>query len=129
MPLPSYLISLLTIQYTQSDAIVSASWDSTIKLTSLSDPSTPSTILRVPDKVYSLALSKTKMVAAMGGRAVWIYDVRNLKEVMEKRGEEVEGEIVEPFQKRESSLKFMTRAVRCMPNDEGELIHLILTFL
>lgn len=69
------------------------------------------------------------MVAAMGGRAVWIYDVRNLKEVMEKRGEEVEGEIVEPFQKRESSLKFMTRAVRCMPNDEGELIHLILTFL
>lgn len=51
----------------------------------------------------------------MGGRAVWIWDARMLGEALEKKGE------VEPWQKRESSLKFMTRAVRCMPNDDGAL--------
>lgn len=47
---------------------------------------------------------------------MWIWDVRNLGEVLEKNDHE---EVVQPWQKRESSLKFMTRAVRAMPNDQG----------
>jgi cell cycle arrest protein BUB3 len=62
-------------------------------------------------------MSKSKLVAAMGGRAVWIWDVRQLGEVLEKREEEREE--VKSWQERESSLKFMTRAVKCMPNDLG----------
>lgn len=48
---------------------------------------------------------------------MWIWDVRQLGEVLEKREEEREE--VKSWQERESSLKFMTRAVKCMPNDLG----------
>lgn len=40
----------------------------------------------------------------MASRSVYLYDVRNM---------------AEPWQRRESSLKFMTRTVRCMPNGQG----------
>lgn len=57
---------------------------------------------------------------------MWIWDSRNVKEVLEKRDsgneQQGEGETVQEWQKRESSLKFMTRAVRCMPNDQGTLL-------
>ena len=61
-------------------------------------------------------LSESKLVVAMGSRAVWIFDLKDLADALDsaKSGSEVE-----PWQKRESSLKFMTRAVRCMPNDQG----------
>ena len=100
-----------------ADAVISASWDSTLHI---SPTNTNSAALTLPvhSKVYSLALSPTKIVAAMGGRAVWIYDVRNLSEALEKNDPGAE---VGTWQKRESSLKFMTRAVRCMPNDQGQL--------
>lgn len=97
----------------RADSVLSAGWDSTLRITSPTDPSS-STVIQLPGKVYSLATSTTKIVAAMGGRAVWIWDARMLKDALEKKGE------VEAWQKRESSLKFMTRAVRCMPNDDGE---------
>ncbi|GAA5918177.1 hypothetical protein JCM1841_005289 [Sporobolomyces salmonicolor] len=102
------------------NAVVSASWDSTLRITAIdlstSQPSPSPIVLKLPNKVYSLALSNTKIVAAMGGRAVWIWDIPTLKQQIEagKTGDEIE-----PWQKRESSLKFMTRAVSCMPNDTG----------
>jgi len=40
----------------------------------------------------------------MAARQIYIYDIRNLSEAM---------------QKRESSLKFMTHVIKCMPNGEG----------
>lgn len=96
-------------------AVISASWDSTVRITPLSTPGT-SLVLPVADKVYSLALSKSKLVVAMGGRQVWIYDIAALKEALEKG---TEGKDVAVWQKRESSLKFMTRAVKAMPTDQG----------
>ncbi|KAK4701320.1 cell cycle arrest protein BUB3, partial [Phenoliferia sp. Uapishka_3] len=101
------------IEYSsQLNSVLSAGWDSTLRVTSPNDPSS-STVIQLPGKVYSLATSTTKIIAAMGGRAVWIWDARMLGEAIEKKGE------IEPWQKRESSLKFMTRAVRAMPNDDG----------
>lgn len=50
----------------------------------------------------------------MSGRAVWIYDIKNLGEALAK-----DDSAAEPEQKRESSLKFMTRNVACMPGGEG----------
>jgi len=52
----------------------------------------------------------------MGGRAVWIWDVPALKKAID---EGKKGDAIEPWQRRESSLKFMMRAVRIMPNDKG----------
>lgn len=62
-------------------------------------------------------LSETKLVVAMGSRAIWIFDLKDLADALDsgKPGSEVAA-----WQKRESSLKFMTRAVRCMPNDQGQ---------
>jgi len=57
-----------------------------------------------PQKVFSLSTVANKLVVGMAARFVYIYDLRNMDE---------------PLQRRESSLKFMTRTVRCMPNGEG----------
>lgn len=101
------------------EVVITGSWDKTLRLSSptASGPSPTSHVITLPDKVYSLSTSKTKLVAAMAGRAVWIWDIRMLGEVLEKQDASAE---VEALQKRESSLKFMTRSVRCMPNDQGE---------
>lgn len=52
-----------------------------------------------------------------------------LGEVLEKKMEPVPVEQTECWQKRESSLKFMTRTIKCMPNDEGSSIFFSLEFL
>lgn len=46
------------------------------------------------------------IVVGMAGRHIYIYDARKMGE---------------PLQKRESSLKFMTRAVACMIDGKGAL--------
>ena len=48
----------------------------------------------------------------MASRALQIYQLADLASDSAASG-------IEPWQRRESSLKFMTRAVACMPNDEG----------
>lgn len=103
-----------------ADAVVSGSWDQTLRITridpSTSQPSPSPLILKLPHKVYALSVSKTKVVCAMGGRSVHIWDIAALKKALD---EGKSGEEVEPWQMRESSLKFMTRAVKIMPNEQG----------
>lgn len=53
----------------------------------------------------------------MAARLVHIYDLKTLT-LLSSQGAGSTTEI-EPWQKRESSLKFMTRAVACMPTDAG----------
>ena len=50
---------------------------------------------------------QTKLVLGLAGRLVYIFDSRNLKE---------------PMQKRESSLKYQTRCIRCFPHGDGYVI-------
>jgi hypothetical protein len=50
----------------------------------------------------------TTVVVGMAGRLFHIYDIRKIRE-----GEE-------PMQRRESSLKFMTRALGCMSDGKGQ---------
>ncbi|KAF3936149.1 Nucleoporin-17 [Dactylella cylindrospora] len=85
------------------DTVISGSWDRTIHL---HDPHTASqtSTTSVPHKIFSISTISNKLVVAMASRSIHIYDLRNMSE---------------PFQRRESSLKFMTRTVRCMPNGEG----------
>ncbi|KAI9033172.1 mitotic checkpoint protein BUB3-like protein [Hyaloraphidium curvatum] len=92
----------------ETGSVITGSWDKTVQVY---DPRSPgpnhkslATHLQ-PAKVFSLDVAKGyKLVVAMAGRHVYIYDLRNMKETL---------------QRRESSLKFMTRMVRCMPNGEG----------
>lgn len=96
--------------------LISSSWDSTLHLHDLSQPGDFSAV-RLPSKPFSLSASPTKLVVAMASRAVNIYELDKLSEAAKRGG----GENVDvaPWQQRESSMKYMTRAVACMPNDAG----------
>ncbi|THG23606.1 hypothetical protein TEA_025944 [Camellia sinensis var. sinensis] len=88
--------------------VITGSWDKTIKCW---DPRGASGQERTlvgtytqPERVYSLSLVGNRLVVATAGRHVNIYDLRNMSQ---------------PEQRRESSLKYQTRCVRCYPNGTG----------
>ncbi|CAL5377485.1 unnamed protein product [Camellia sinensis] len=92
----------------QQRQVITGSWDKTIKCW---DPRGASGQERTlvgtytqPERVYSLSLVGNRLVVATAGRHVNIYDLRNMSQ---------------PEQRRESSLKYQTRCVRCYPNGTG----------
>ncbi|KAF2797832.1 mitotic checkpoint protein-like protein BUB3 [Melanomma pulvis-pyrius CBS 109.77] len=94
--------------------LISSSWDATLHLHDLSKPGEFSTVV-LDSKAFSLSVSPTKLVVAMASRSVCIYDLDTLA----KAAAQSDTVAVEPWQRRESSMKYMTRAVACMPNDAG----------
>jgi cell cycle arrest protein BUB3 len=100
--------------------VISASWDSTLHVHRAdgSDP-IPATI-PLPSKPFSMSLTATKLVVAMASRALHIYDLKALALLTAQSEADGANKVeVEPWQRRESSLKFMTRCVACMPDDAG----------
>lgn len=57
----------------------------------------------VPERVYNMDLVNHTLVVAMASRLFHIYDIRKM----------------DAPQSRESSLKFMTRALACMADGQG----------
>jgi len=57
-----------------------------------------------PERIYALDHVNNSLVVAMASRLFHIYDIRKMGT---------------PAQERESSLKYMTRSLACMPNGEG----------
>jgi cell cycle arrest protein BUB3 len=97
--------------------LISASWDSTIHFHDLKNPEREHTTLTLPAKPHSLSLAASKLVVAMNSRLVYIYQLQSTAMLASQaNGAATE---LKPWQQRESSLKFMTRAVACMPNDDG----------
>lgn len=89
--------------------LITGSWDKTLKCW---DPRGASGQERTlvgtypqPERVYSLSLVGHRLVVATAGRHVNVYDLRNMSL---------------PEQRRESSLKYQTRCVRCYPNGTGK---------
>lgn len=101
----------------EHNLLISSSWDQTLHLHFLSNPAITPVTIELPSKPFSLALSPTRLVVAMASRTNYIYDLKTTSMIASQSGGGVVH--VEPWQKRESSLKFMTRAVACMPNDAG----------
>ena len=60
----------------------------------------------LPERVYFMDLVNHTLVVAMASRLFHIYDIRKMDT---------------PAQTRESSLKFMTRALACMSDGQGEI--------
>lgn len=58
----------------------------------------------LPDRVYRMDLVNYNLVVAMASRLFHIYDIRKMET---------------PTQTRESSLKFLTRALACMTDGQG----------
>ncbi|KAG9292830.1 hypothetical protein G9A89_016192 [Geosiphon pyriformis] len=93
------------VEYSKENSlIVTGSWDKSIRLWDIRSKDATVGIYPQPGKVFAIDVMNHKLVVAMAGRHVFIYDVRNMKDAI---------------QKRESSLKYMTRCVKCMPNGEG----------
>lgn len=124
--LSTHSAGVRSIVYNSShDLLISASWDSTLHVHPFTDSSSrianPSTIV-LPSKPFALSLSPTKLVVAMASRALYIYDLKSLADLVSRNAGPVSSTNtleLEPWQRRESSLKFMTRAVACMPDDSG----------
>lgn len=104
----------------EHNLVVSASWDSTLHVHKTTPGVNPATI-SLPSKPFALSLTPTKLVVAMASRALHIYDLRSLSMFVDQSGNEPPPNKleIEPWQRRESSLKFMTRTVACMPDDAG----------
>ncbi|UZJ52075.1 hypothetical protein CBS101457_001395 [Exobasidium rhododendri] len=124
-----------------SNLLLSSSWDSSLKVW---DPLIPSpTLLRtisLPDKVLAMDLSPPfphtslpdqssvsiidptpRAVVGMAGRHIHIYNLAKWREEVDrvKAGGQEDEQVWNAEQKRESSLKFMVRDIRCMPSGDG----------
>ena len=58
-------------------------------------------------QVYTLSLCGDKLVVGTAARRVLVWDLRNMGYVQ---------------QRRESSLKYQTRCIRCFPNKQGYVL-------
>ena len=94
--------------------LISASWDSTLHIHHLA--TVPPSIMTValPQKPYALSLSPTRLLVAMAARSLHIYTLASF--LPSSQSDTI---APEPWQRRESSLKFLTRAISCMPSDSG----------
>ena len=90
------------LELTQDGLLVTGSWDKTVKLWDTRH-NKDITLLQ-PHRVFAMSTIGNKIVVCLAQRVIQIYDVRQLKE---------------PFEQRESSLKYMTRQVCCMPDGQG----------
>ncbi|GKT59179.1 mitotic checkpoint protein bub3 [Colletotrichum tofieldiae] len=95
--------------------LISASWDQTLQIHNAKSPSDDNITVQLPGKPHALAASPSKVVVAMTARLVNIYDLSDIPSLFSQSGPHD----IKPWQQRESSLKFLTRAVSCMPNDAG----------
>ncbi|PLW13882.1 hypothetical protein PCANC_14356 [Puccinia coronata f. sp. avenae] len=118
------------------DILISGSWDRSVVL---QDPKASAnrqypnqicslTLPNLPAKVYCLDSCKDKLVVAMGNRRIWIWDLSKLSESVQKVNQINQNPTLAatetvvpppPLQERESSLKFMTRSIKCIPRGEG----------
>lgn len=104
----------------EQNILLSTSWDGTMHV---HDPDSKQFIrIRLPAKPFAISLTSERAVVAMAERKVSVYDLRALKQLIEQTGGTADEQSileVQPWQDRESSLKFMTRAVSCMPDGTG----------
>ncbi|PPQ74797.1 hypothetical protein CVT24_003666 [Panaeolus cyanescens] len=85
-------------------SLITGSWDRTLRFF---DPraSTPQQSSHsTPDRIYAIDHINNTLVVAMASRLFHIYDIRKMDA---------------PAQQRESSLKYMTRSLACMPDGQG----------
>ncbi|KAI1208384.1 mitotic checkpoint protein BUB3 [Annulohypoxylon truncatum] len=95
--------------------LISASWDMTLHVHDPSNPSLAPLTVPLPGKPHAMAASPSKVIVAMTSRLVHIYDLSTLSSALSSQTDSAPA----PWQQRESSLKFLTRAVAAMPSDAG----------
>lgn len=84
--------------------ILTGSWDKTMRLWDARNRECCGTYEQSNERVYSMSVVDEKIVVATSQRKVIIWDLRHMKQCL---------------MRRESSLKYQTRAIRIFPNKEG----------
>ena len=102
--LPPTLLFALTTPYVIKDTLITGSWDRTIRFWDPRASNPQQSSHDLPERVYNMDLVNHILVVAMASRLFHIYDIRKMDS---------------PAQIRESMLKFMTRALACMPDGQG----------
>ena len=101
----------------EHDTVLSTSWDGKLHVHDLG--SSQAVRVRLQAKPFALSVNPSRAVVAMADRKVAVYDLASLRSLIARHGESTETLEAKPWQERESSLKFMTRAVACMPDGTG----------
>lgn len=87
------------------DSVYSGSWDKTLRVWDSRSNEAQQLKHHLPEKVFSMDLNNNRLVVAMANRQIHVYDIRNMDK---------------PEQERESSLRYMLKCVRCMPDGQGK---------
>ncbi|KAF9457547.1 WD40-repeat-containing domain protein [Collybia nuda] len=87
-----------------SNILITGSWDRTLHFWDPRASTAQQASHDTPERIYQLDLVNNTLVVAMASRLFNIYDIRKMDT---------------PAQQRESSLKFMTRSLACMPDGQG----------
>lgn len=93
------------IHHAETCSVISGSWDKTLQQADTRSLPTESKTYELPGKVFTMDATDRHLVVGMSNRLVYIYDMRNME--------------AGPIQRRESSLKYPTRTLRCIPNEVG----------
>ncbi|PWN41394.1 WD40 repeat-like protein, partial [Ceraceosorus guamensis] len=125
-----------TIRYCpDTKLLITTSWDQTLQLWSVEEgpSSAPRSlhIIELPAKPLAVDISTApaseastssdfvpRLVVAMTTRRVHVYETRKLRAACDRHATK-EDEAWKPAQVRDSSLKFMTRDLKCMPDGTG----------
>ncbi|EFX90203.1 hypothetical protein DAPPUDRAFT_310020 [Daphnia pulex] len=96
--------SIRCVEYsTAVNQVFSGSWDASIKSWDPRSKACLGTHMQ-GDSVYTMALNEEKLVVGTAGRRTLVWDLRNMSTAL---------------QKRESSLKYQTRCIKCFPSRQG----------
>jgi cell cycle arrest protein BUB3 len=96
------------------DAIITGSWDRTVRFWDPRASTAQQSSQQLPERVYFMDTVGNRLVIALASRLFHIFDVRKMDT---------------PEQTRESSLKFLTRALACMSDGQGNALPLLSLFL
>lgn len=102
--------------------LVAGSWDKSISIHRVGKPDLGCIVLQLLEKVFAMSANAEHLVVAMSNRQVYIYALSQLDEALLKQKSDVK-----PCQHRESSLKFMTRTIKCTMTDDASLAGYIST--
>lgn len=97
--------AISSVRYSsETNAVITGSWDRTVRFWDPRASTAQQSSQQLPERVYFMDTVGHRLVVALASRLFHIFDVRKMDT---------------PEQTRESSLKFLTRALACMSDGQG----------